>query len=151
MAKESLNFYEAERKNIVITQDHITRDYDYDFAGEMDSLHKWFEAECNIKWENNLVYSKTRKRNEVDTRLVNEIFNATLEKFSNKVDSVQIFDAITSYYDFDAMDYYNRLAHKNRTILIKDLSIRIGDFSIHKDIKIDETKIQKSFAKLFNR
>lgn len=148
MAVEYNAMYEAERQNISVSHDDFAREIDIDYHSEKELLKKWLLS--NKSWEEALTYSKAHKRNEVDSRVANEIFGQTYEKFKKNIESIYIFSEITDFYDFCPTEYYQRLVYKYRGILINSLSNRIGEVDIYKEQPVDN-KMQKSFMSLFKK
>ena len=151
MAKEANYFYEAERKNIVVSHEDFAVIQEMDEMSEIESIEEFLLS--RLDWESNLTNNRpsSSSSTKVDTRLANEIFTECLAKCANRVDSVQLFDVITKFYNFNPQEYYVRLGHGYRTKLVNDLKIRIGKIKQTTDTMVDSSKMQKSFEDLLSR
>ena len=146
MAEQSKNFYESERKNIVVTAedfayiDSIEDSCDKSIVDINDYL---LEKE---EWENALI--KKRKFNDISVQVANIIFDDVNEKYKRSVSTVYIFDVITSFYCFEPKAYYNKLSHHFRKMLLNDLKKSItNQLSIKQE---DELSKQLPFEQLMN-
>lgn len=149
MAKEYNAMIESERKEITITHDDFAKDFNFDdMSVDINLMIDYLNTKND--YEEKLVYSSTRKVNEVDTKTANDIFCDVYEKFNKKLDAVILFNEITKYYNFCPNNYYKTLAHKFRVILIDALSLRIGEVNTYKE-EIVGDMVQKTFASLFKK
>lgn len=147
MAKEANNFYEAERKNIVISHADFSHEQEMDYVSETDELYDFLLSKKD--WEAQLETSK--KFSTISTRIANDIFAACDNLFDGGIDSVKLFDVITCFYNFDPTDYYNRLGHAYRNRLLRDLTERIGKINISDDTAVGDGKVQKTFMSLLSK
>lgn len=147
MAKEANKFYESERKNIVISHSDLSHDQEMDYVSEIEMLNDYLLERKD--WESLLV-SGSKRQNDIDTRVANDIFTICHQKFP-EIDTVQLFDTITSFYNFDSKEYFERLGHKYRQKLLYDLTTRMGQINISNDTIIDKGKVQKSFVDVLSK
>lgn len=146
MAKESSYFYEAERKNIVLSHDDFAQEEVVDDLAEISELEDFLlTKDC---WEAAIINKRTH--NEIDTRIANDIFTECHLKFRTTIDVVRLFDVITRFYNFSSKNFYEKLGHKYRTMLLNDLQRKIS-INISNDTEIDDKKIQKSFVDLLQK
>ncbi|BAV39233.1 hypothetical protein BPT24_108 [Tenacibaculum phage pT24] len=57
--------------------------------------------------------------------VANQIFGDLYGAFSNRIDSVEIFDVIITYFGFGEQYYFEKLISQYRNILVNDLSRRM--------------------------
>lgn len=147
MAEKSVNFYQSERKNIVVSAEDFSYIDDIDdFCDDrITDINAFLESK--EEWENAIV--QKRKHFEASIQLSNIIFDAVYTKYSKHYDSVKLFDVITTYYDFDVIDYYNKLSHHYRKILLHDLKKRLAVYSKTTDT-LEQSLPFSQLLKFFN-
>ncbi len=74
----------------------------------------------------NIVSVKRKNQKYLKKEMANKIFGMVYAKYSDRTDSVIIFNSITAYYTIRAVDYWNSLCIKYRLILKKDLYEQTG-------------------------
>lgn len=120
--KESSKFHEAERQNQVLSHSDFAREEDFDYLEETDELNDHLLSK---NWDKYFVKQKSGITT-CDVTIVNKVFEECMKEFHRKMDSVQIFSIITSFYDIDPKYYFDKLVTKHRQKLVFDLEIRIG-------------------------
>lgn len=147
MAEKSINFYQSERKNIVVSSEDFAYIDDIDdfCDNRITDIDEFLYSRDD--WENALM--KKRKHFEASIQLSNVIFDTTYTKYSQHYDSVKIFDVITTYYDFDVSDYYKKLSHHYRKILLHDLKKRLAIYANKTDDILEQTLPFSQLMQLF--
>lgn len=143
---ESTRFYEAERKSIKLEHSDFAAEQEFDYLQETDDLNA-FLLEKN--WDRFFKKPGPFAQRRCATSIANKIFDSCMSKFQFRMDTVQMYDIITRFYDIDSTWYYNVLVQSHREQLQKDLESRIGKLKNNKTTKIGEDKVRLTFAALF--
>ena len=143
---ENNRMYEAERKASKLTSSDFASEQQFEYLQETEDLREFLLSK---NWDNYFTQKGPYAMRLCNISIANKIFQAVLDGFRFRMDTVQIFHLITEFYDIDAKWYFESLIQKYRKILQKDLEHRIGKLKTTDDVKIDDDKIRKTFASLF--
>lgn len=144
--KESNKFYEAERQSQVLSHSDFAREEDFDYLEETDELNDFLLGK---NWDKYFTKQKSGITT-CDVTIVNKVFESCMKHFGKKMDSVQIFSIITSFYDIDSKYYFDKLVAKHRALLVVDLEERIGKMKTVQKTNMNN-RVQLAFNLIFKK
>lgn len=146
MSKElSSNFYESETSDTQLSHLDFSIEEDIDYTTEIKEVYDYLLGQnwdLKVDESNNMIIGN-------DINLINKIFELVFTKYHNRIDSVELFNIITSFYNLDGAECFKKLIAKYRKILYYDLENRMGSLKNVKKIDKNKTDLKVTLKSVF--